>query len=261
MPANETKLHRFNFTEKEIENLPSCDPYSSLKSQEYLDEECPGLCLYVTKNGRKTFAYKYTFKKKKRIVEIGKHPIISVQQARKIVSHTNLITQPIDPSIWIVKQKTPINFQDFVIGLYLPAIKGIQKGWFSDCQIIHKCMIPVFGNKSMATITEQDVQSYLETITSQYSGFSVNRHIKAVKQVFFLAFKWNCIPENPCYYIHTRKGNQVREIFLKRKELGLRLKPLGKLSQRVSERLFKFLAATGKGLKEILSEKAFKATV
>lgn len=251
MSDTERESRRFRFTKREIENLPSHDPESPSKEQEWSDEECRGLRLSVTKTGRKFFGHRYTINRRKRMVRIGEFPAISLQDARQTVNNNkNLISKGIDPFMEIEKQKTALTFQEFVNTQYLPHAKENKKSWYNDYRIIHNDMMPIFGRYTMSAISKRDVQKYLDGITNRASGPTSNRYRSLLLRMFRLAVEWDFLPINPCVGIRKHRENPAREVFLNPEEIGQLLNALDKIPQRVSACAVKFLIATGKRLKE-----------
>ena len=251
MQDNIRESRRFRFTKREIENLPAHDPDSPSSEQEWSDDECRGLRLSVSKNGRKFFCHRYMISQRKRSLRIGEFPAVSLQEARQAVNdNKNLISKGIDPFIDVEKQKTALTFQEFADSQYIPHAKENKKSWRDDYRIIHNDMIPIFGRYTLSAITKRDVQKYLDSITNRATGPTSNRHRSLIMRMFHLAIEWDYLSINPCQGIRKHKENPAREIFLNPEEIGRLLNALDTIPQRVSACAVKFLVATGKRLKE-----------
>ncbi|MGD9491482.1 MAG: tyrosine-type recombinase/integrase [Methanoregulaceae archaeon] len=251
---NKRESRRFQFTKREIENIPPHDPDSPSTEQEWSDIECRGLRLSVTKQGRKFFCHRYTINQRKRTIRIGEFPAVSLHEARQMVNaNKNLIAKGIDPAVEVEKQKTDLTFQEFSETQYLPHARENKKSWHCDHRIIHNDMIPVFGKYTLAAITKRDVQKYLDNITGRASGPTSNRHRSLLMRMFHLAIEWDYLIENPCQGIRKHRENPAREVFLNPEEIGRLLSALDKIPQRVSACAVKFLIATGKRLKESMT--------
>lgn len=251
MFSNRRESRRFQFTKREIDNLPPHDPNSPSTEQEWSDIECRGLRLSVTKQGRKFFCHRYTINQRKRTIRLGEFPAVSLQEARQMVNkNKNLVANGIDPAVEVERQKTALTFQEFADTQYLPHAKENKKSWHCDYRIIHNDMIPVFGRYALTAITKRDVQRYLDGITARATGPTSNRHRSLIMRMFHLAIEWDFLTDNPCQGIRKHRENPAREIFLNPEEIGRLLNALDTIPQRVSACAIKFLIATGKRLKE-----------
>jgi hypothetical protein len=84
----EEKMSRkFRFTRKAIEAIPPHSKDSLSTNQEYSSEECIGLRLLVSKNGRKSFHARFRLNSRKRIVKVcDYYPGIDLDSVRTQVS-------------------------------------------------------------------------------------------------------------------------------------------------------------------------------
>lgn len=251
---NQRESRRFNFTKREIENLPPHDLTSPSSEQEWSDVECRGLRLSVTKQGRKFFCHRYTINQRKRTVRLGEFPAVSLQEARLMVNkNKNQIAKGIDPAIEVENQKTALTFQEFADTQYIPHAKENKKSWLDDQRIIRNDMISIFGRYTLSAISKRDVQKYLDSIANRASGPTSNRHRSLIMRMFHLAIEWDYLTVNPCQGIRKHRENPARELFLNPEEIGRLLAALDQIPQRVSACAVKFLIATGKRLKESMS--------
>ena len=92
-----TVSRKFHFTKKKIEALPPNDQNSKSTDQEYSDTT-PGLKLFVSKNGRKSFHFRYVFNKRKRVIKIGDFDCVNLQEVREIANqYRGMVNKNIDP--------------------------------------------------------------------------------------------------------------------------------------------------------------------
>jgi len=74
---------KFHFTKKKIEVLPPNPRKSKSTDKEYSDTT-PGLKLFVSKNGRKSFHFRYIIGGRKRVIKIGNFDCIPLEEVREI---------------------------------------------------------------------------------------------------------------------------------------------------------------------------------
>ena len=220
MNDKERVCRKFNFTKKDIENLPSHFKEARSREQEYSDQQVIGLRVLVSKNGRKFFHMRYNFNSRKRVIVIGEFPAISVQEARNRANEfKNMLSKGIDPLMEKHKEKSAITFAEFVDREYIPYALESKKSWRDDVSKIKNDMLPLFGGLALPAITTRDIVRFQTKIKSRTSASTSNRHFTLLMRIFNLAIQWQFLEKNPCNGIKKFKEPGGKERYLNDEEL------------------------------------------
>ncbi|GAB6194378.1 tyrosine-type recombinase/integrase [Desulfocastanea catecholica] len=241
---------KFHFTRKKIEALPPNDRESKSTDQEYSDTTL-GLKLFVSKNGRKSFHFRYCLNKKKRVIKIADFDCLSLQEVRDIASkYRGMVNRNVDP----------LNERD--ISREIPTLRAFAKtyiewasfhkrSWKDDDNKLKADILPAFGERRLNEITGKDIQLYLEKIKTRTSGSCSNRHRSLWSKIFSTALLWSVIEgENPCSRIPKFPESSGRLRYLDHAEIKRFLFVLDAYQGSVSALLLKFLLFTGLRLGE-----------
>ena len=251
MYDNARQQQRYNFTKSFIDGLPANPRNARSRESEYADQQVIGLRVLVSKNARKFFHLRYRFRKKKRIISIGEHPAVSVQEARQRANeYKNLLSQGLDPITERDKQDTNITFREFVEKEYIPHIKANKKTWQDDVSKLKTHMIPAFGDFPMSAITAKALKKYQSKISTRNSPSTSNRHMTVIIYIFNLALEWQVIDKNPCTGIIKKYKEATKGRSLSDAELKIFLTTLDQATQSVSVHVIRFLLYTGLRLSE-----------
>ena len=241
---------KFHFTQKKIEALPPNDRNSKSTDQEYSDTT-PGLKLFVSKNGRKSFHYRYCLNKKKRVIKIGDFDCLSLQEVRDIASnYRGMVNRNIDPLAKRDTVKDTPTLREFS-KTYIEWARFHKRSWKDDDNKLKADILPAFGERRLNEITSKEIQMYLERIKTRTSGSCSNRHRSLWSKIFSTALLWSVIDEvNPCSKIPKFPESSGRLRYLDHAEIKRFLGVLDENAGSVSALLLKFLLFTGLRLGE-----------
>lgn len=94
-------------TDLKIKKLKSCD-------KDYTQADGNNLYLRVDKGGNKSFLFIYTKNKKRRVISIGKYPIVSLMEARQqALAFKKDLAEGIEPSRQIISINQNNTFNKF----------------------------------------------------------------------------------------------------------------------------------------------------
>ncbi len=243
-------IRKFHFTQKKIEALPPNDRNSKSTDQEYSDTT-PGLKLFVSKNGRKSFHFRYCLNKKKRVIKIGDFECLSLQEVRDIASnYRGMVNRDIDPLAKRDISKEIPTLREFS-KTYIEWARFHKRSWKDDDNKLKAGILPAFGERKMSEINSKEIQVYLEKIKTRTSGSCSNRHRSLWSKIFSTALLWSVIDEvNPCAKIPKFPESSGRLRYLDHAEIKRFLGVLDENAGSVSALLLKFLLFTGLRLGE-----------
>lgn len=252
--GRELVSRKFKFSKTAIDSLPVHPRDSCSREQEYSDEQVTGLKILVSKNGRKFFHFRYSYRKRKKALSIGEFPAVSVQEARdKALEFRNLLSKGIDPQTEKKNRLTALTFSEFTEKEYLPYATQSKKSWKDDQNKLKADMLPVFGEMTLNDITTRDIQKYIVKITERTSGSTANRHYSLLCRMFNLAVQWQFIKENPCKTIRKQKESGGKERFMGEEEIKRFLAALDDIGMNVATCALRFLLFTGLRFSEAIT--------
>jgi integrase len=243
-------IRKFHFTVKKIEALPPNDRDSKSTDQEYSDT-IPGLKLFVSKNGRKSFHFRYCLNNKKRVIKIGDFDCIPLGEVRDIASkYRGMVNKNIDPLAKRDTAKELPTLREFS-KTYIEWARFHKRSWKDDDNKLKADILPAFGERKLNGITGKEIQLYLEKIKTRTSGSCSNRHRSLWSKIYSTALLWSVIDgENPCSRIPKFPESSGRLRYLDHAEIKRFLSVLDRYKGKVSALLLKFLLFTGLRLGE-----------
>ncbi len=245
-----TTSRKFHFTQKKIEALPPNDRNSKSTDQEYSDTT-PGLKLFVSKNGRKSFHFRYCLNKKKIVIKIGDFDCLSLQEVRDIASnYRGMVNRDIDPLSKRDIAKETSTLREFS-RTYIEWARFHKRSWKDDDNKLKADILPMFGDRKLNEITSKEIQVYLEKIKTRTSGSCSNRHRSLWSKIYSTASLWSVFDGvNPCSRIPKFPESSGRLRYLDHAEIKRFLDVLDGYEASVSALLLKFLLFTGLRLGE-----------
>lgn len=250
------QARKFPFTKTAIEALPAHNASSASRECEYADAECIGLHLRVSKNGRKFFQHRYRFLGRKKCLNVGEFPAVSVKDARQITSeHKSLLARSKDPAEEKGKLKADLTFAEFAEKYYIPHAKQHKATWDDDEQKVARRLNPVLGQLRLTTITPRDVALLHAKEKERTTACTANHLLGTLRRMLNLAVKWGMLEKNPAAEQEKFKEGPLRERYLSKEELPKFLVALDEEEDRLSVAAIRLLLFTGCRREEMLSLK------
>lgn len=237
---------KFKFTKKLIQALPPNDRNNKSTDQEYSDSEVPGLKLFVSKNGRKSFHFRYCINKRKRVVKISDVDCLDLSEVRDIArQHRGSISKNIDPLAERGKITDIPDFKTFSLS-YMEWCRAHKRSWKDDDNKLKADLLPTFGKKQLTAISRKDIQDYLLAIKKRTSGVTANRHFALISKMFSLANEWDVLAGyHPCQKLKKFAEGKGRIRRLTDSEMKSMLNALDKRKGDVGAIFIKFLLFCG----------------
>jgi len=242
--------NRFSFTVNRINDL---EP----KEKRYFvyDDKQPGLRMYVTPSGTKTFQFQFRSKKHGKVVTntLGKYPSLKITEARgqsagllsEVNAGVDIESKKRDERRKRILDPTVKKFAKEFIEKYAMVKK---RTWEEDQRILNKDVIPVIGNLHMTEVKKRDIVAVLDEIQERGAMIACNRTLAVISKMFNFALERDVIEIFPVYGIKKRGEERSRDRILSDDEIRLFWKFLGGTPVSM---LLKFLLITGQRTGEI----------
>lgn len=224
------------FTDKGIDNLKA-------KEKQYVRRERDGFAIRILPKkgdpkGTKIWLFIYTIAGKRRQMNLGEYPIISLADARKrLTAARKTLHDGKDPQEvgfeWHRnperdrKEAARIAEED----LKNPTIKTLAKdylefhakrkkresSWKEDERLLNKDVLPIWGDRKVKDITRRDVKNLLESVVGRGAALSANIK-KLVSVMFSYAVEEEMRESNPCFRLPLAAPVKRRERRLSQQE-------------------------------------------
>lgn len=219
----------------------------------YSDTTVQGLKFSVTKSGRRSFHFRYSFLGDKGFIKIGRFPATSLTLARKtalgFITH---IDQGIDPKGQRILQREMPTCSEFIADYFVPYAR-VKRSFKADESKLRIYINPSFGGLRLSDVTEMHVRHYLTEKSESLSKATANRHRALLSSIFKLAVSCKFIATNPCQGTKKFLENPPPPRYLDDDEVGRILLELPKDENPVAAAALEFLLMTGLRLGEVLN--------
>ena len=201
-----------------------------------------------------TIAYllRHTYLSKKISKALGKEPEMSFEQAKAIGLKCNQAKAAgLHPYSIFEADKQPMNFREFVIDIYLPAVKPHKKSYKDDESRLRNHLIPVLGQYPLTEITTPMLSKLLAGLsTTGLSNATLNRIRALLSSIFNMVIDHDLLEVNPVSRVKKYKENNQIERYLSDEELQHLMLVLKHpehyaISNKTIVAIIKFLLLTG----------------
>lgn len=195
------------FTDKYLLNLKPTD-------KKFYVREARGFTLQVLPSGVKTFLYIYTFKGKRKHINLGIYPHTKLADARELYQNAyTLASKGIDPqehnkAIEEAKSKEADNsFGKFSELYLLQKQDSFSPGWLKTIQgALNNDLLPEWKDRHIGSIRRRDVIDMLDKVGKRARG-QVKNVQKAASGVFDYALHREYIESNPALNLNKAVAN------------------------------------------------------
>lgn len=204
------------FTDTIVRNLPAKDKMYQERSA---GEQ--GFGMRVLPSGHKIWIFTYTFDGRRRQMNLGSYPELSLADARVAYSKAYAMlrdkSNPVDPQaerdqrldierITREERRQHPTIAELVKEYIHDYAKEKKKSWAEDQRILMKDVVPVWGGRKTEDISRKDVKSLLASMNGRGAGIQ-NNTFKIVRRMFTFAIKQEYITTTPCYGFE--KGDEL----------------------------------------------------
>ena len=238
------KENTFPFTVSRLNNLQP-----TKKRYFVYDDKQPGLRLYVTPTGNKSFQFQVRSKELGKVVSqtLGKFSKVNIKEAREkaasLLSKVNAGSD-IEQSKRDEKQKRLLDptVSDFATEYIERYAKERKKTWKEDQRILNYDIIPEIGKVRMNDVKKRHIIAVLDRVQSRGSMVSCNRTLAVLSKMFGFALERDVIEHFPVYGIKKRGIEKSRDRIISDDEVKVLWESLDNSSVNM---LIKFLLITG----------------
>ncbi|MBD5137537.1 MAG: tyrosine-type recombinase/integrase [Lachnospiraceae bacterium] len=150
------------------------------------------------------------------------------------------------------QKNNDILMEEFVSAAWLPHVQAHKASWKIDEHTARNHILPVFGGKPIASITEADIRQWLTGYEKQRCALSTrNRRLHVLKSIFNFAVEKGLLEEAPTAKIRSKRIKKTRWPSLDRKYLSSLLDALNK-SPKKEAKAITLLLLTGAHKSEII---------
>lgn len=181
----------------------------NLKSEKswYEKTETSGLGIRVMPSGSKSWIYRYTMNSKRQKMTLGKYPAVSLKQARELLLKAQeLRAKRINPIEYHKQEKTReiYTVEKLFTDWYHGYIIKNRKRPLDIKKQIDADIIPLLGNRELATLQTIDITYALDQIVNRGAPILANRILSSLKQALNYAVNRGNISQNPAASIRAK---------------------------------------------------------
>ena len=188
---------------------------------EITDPICRGLCMRVTANGVKTFAFRYRVNGRPERLTLGTYPDLTLRDARR---RTDQLRHGIlageNPSA--VKRQAPSRtFADLAARYIEEHSRRHKRSVDADERNLRLHILPKWAQRDFTTITRADVIALIERIISAGKPVLANRVQALVSSIFTFALDAGLITTHPAIKLRKRGRETIKTRVLTDDEIRL----------------------------------------
>lgn len=242
------------FSKRVIDALPPQAKDAKARESEYSDTEVAGLKLLINKQGRKFFYLRYRHAGQQRSMKLGNYGELDIAEARLLaLKHRAQLSKGVDPQAVVAESN--MTFRRFIDDHYLPHAYASKRSANSDDSKFRTHLFDLFGARSLASITRQEIQRYHDELISRRAPATVNRHLALLKRCFNLAILWGYMDSNPATGIRMHTENNQSQRFLSIDEAKRLWTALDNDQNPIAASAIKLMLVTGVRREEALQAK------
>jgi integrase len=173
------------------------------EESDYTRSEGNGFSVRVYTTGVKTWLYLYAFGGKRRKMNLGQYPDVTLETARgKFEDAKKQVKNGVDPMAveeqrQEERRKAP-TVADLINEYIEKHAKPSKRSWYEDERILKKDALQSWGKRKAADITKRDVVLLLEEIVKRGSPGSANSNFKIIRKMFKFAVQRDILQHTPC---------------------------------------------------------------
>ncbi len=205
------------FSDRFIESLKPSDKISDHR-------EANGFGIRVLPSGVKTWFFIYRVDGKRRFMNLGHYPSISLAEARKKYrAAVDLYEQGNDPAKLADqanedRRKAP-TVED-LCGEYIERhAKRFKKSWEADEQLLNREIVKIWGKRKAEDIKKRDVTLLLESIIDRGTPAMSNQVLKITRKMFNFAVERDILQHTPFTGVKALAPNNSRNRTLSETEI------------------------------------------
>ncbi|MEI6209063.1 MAG: tyrosine-type recombinase/integrase [Desulfuromonadales bacterium] len=207
------------FTDTMIKNLKP-------KIKKYFESEGNGFTIRVTPSDTKTFLYLYSVNGKRREMNLGIYPYVTLETARgKFQEAQKQVKNCIDP-LAVEEAKAEEEAKAFTVGMLIEEYiekysKPRKRTWGEDKRILDKDVLTSWGKRKAADIKKRDIVLLLEAIVKRGAPGGANNTFKIIRKMFNFAVARDILEHTPCAGVEMPAPLNKRDRYLSENEIRI----------------------------------------
>lgn len=201
------------------------------EEKKYVRGEGNGFTIRVMPSGVKTWLYVYAVNGRRREMNLGPYPDVSLETARlKFEEAKRQVKNGIDP---MTEREQAVHARHHALTVtelceeYIERhAKKFKRSWESDYRLLKVEVIPVWGKRKAEDIKKRDVTLLLEHIVDRGAPAMSNQVLKITRKMFNFAVERDILQHTPFTGIKALAPNVSRERALSATEIRLLWKNL-----------------------------------
>lgn len=179
------------------------------EGKKYIRSEGNGFTIRVMPSGVKTWLYVYSIDGKRREMNLGSYPDVTLDTARNGIDGRGgfeeakrKVKNGIDPMAekeQAADERSKAPTVAKLIEEYIEKhAKPTKRSWYEDERILNKDALAEWGKRKAADIKKRDVVLLLEKIIERGSPGSANNNFKIIRKMFRFAVQRDILEHSPC---------------------------------------------------------------
>ena len=194
------------------------------ETKKFIRSEGNGFTVRVMPSGVKTWLYVFSFADKRREMNLGSYPEVTLETARaRCEEARKKVKNGIDPmaeQIEAVESRRAAPTVKELCEEYMERhAKRFKKSWEEDLRILNRDIIPTWGALKATAIVKRDVLHLLEAIIDRGSPAMANNSFQVIRKMFNFAVERDILPFSPCNGLKLPSPKLSRDRALSEKEI------------------------------------------
>ena len=184
-----------------------------------------GFAIRVMPTGTITWLYIFTIEGKRREMNLGEYPAVTLADARSKYSdaYKAFTKDGTNPAAAAKDEKEERRKAPTVKMLCEDYIekhaKRFKKSWKEDERVLNREVIPIYGDRKAADIVKRDILRLLESIIERGSPGMANNSFQVIRKMFNFAVEKDILPHSPCNGLKLPTKKTPRERALSETEI------------------------------------------
>jgi integrase len=194
------------------------------EGKKYARSEGNGFTIRVMPSGTKTWLYVYAFGEKRREMNLGGYPDITLEKAReKFKEARRKVKNGADPLAEQEHAADELRKAPTVKMLCSEYIerhaKKFKRTWKDDVRVLNHDIVPAWGGRKAADISKRDVVLLLEKIVDRGAPIMANNTFAVIRKMFNFAVEKDILQHTPCIGVKNPAPKVARERVLSEAEV------------------------------------------
>jgi len=230
------------------------------EAKKYVRGEGNGFTIRVMPTGVKTWLYVYAFAGKRREMNLGAYPDVTLETARgRFEDARKKVKNDIDPmeeKEQAAEERRKAPTVSMLVDDYIERhAKRFKRSWEKDKRILDKDVVEAWGKRKAADISKGDVIALLEKIVNRNAPAMANNTFQVIRKMFNWAVEKDILQYTPCAGVKLPSPKLTRERVLSEDEIKTLWNSLDRIDLNMSldtRRALKLILVTAQRPGEVI---------